>query len=290
MSAPASCGTRASAHDGGLGRREPLAEHVERLVTTEGLRPGQAASRRRRPGGGRKARRAPRPRPPTRSGERSFEHRAGNGVGNDLHRADHLARDHRLVGRQRRDRDRLVDGVDGVDAGGLDEEHAGLRREEVGAAGERALDGRMGSGDGLGEAQRRLVLADIARLEPDRDDLRRRRPRASRSASSAVTSLPFLTTASPARTMCAAIAPTASCTGTGPNFTLPPPVAAQASATISARIESAISAGLTAPMSRPIGAWMRATASSPKSARSAARPGAHASSSTRARRYRSTRP
>ena len=40
---------------------------------------------------------------------------AGDGERNDLHGGDHLAFDHRLVGRQRRYRDRFIDPVERID-------------------------------------------------------------------------------------------------------------------------------------------------------------------------------
>ena len=77
---------------------------------------------------------------------------------------------------------------------------------------------------------------------------------------------PFFSRASPARTACAEMAPSALATGAGPNFMAAPTRSGflRKAATISPAIETAISAGLTAPMSRPIGAWMRASAASSK--------------------------
>ena len=59
----------------------------------------------------------------------------------------------------------------------------------------------------------------------------------SRRASSSRRVLPFLTTASPERTECAAMAPTASSTGTGPNFTPRRLRSRRRVATISPRID-----------------------------------------------------
>ena len=59
---------------------------------------------------------------------------------NDLHRRDHLAFDHRLERRQRRERDRLVDAVEPVDRILVDHQHAGAFGEQIAAAGEGAVD------------------------------------------------------------------------------------------------------------------------------------------------------
>ena len=54
--------------------------------------------------------------------------------------ADHLARDHRLEGRQCREGDRLVDPVERVDRVLVDHQHAGGLGEQIGAAGEGPVD------------------------------------------------------------------------------------------------------------------------------------------------------
>ena len=68
------------------------------------------------------------------------------------------------------------------------------------------------------DAPRRLVLVHIAGFEPRRDDFARRRRRASRATCSAREARALLDHAGACRTECAAMAPSASASGTGPNF------------------------------------------------------------------------
>ena len=53
----------------------------------------------------------------------------------------------------------------------VDHQHAGLRREQIGAAGERALDVDALARDRLGDARGRLVLGHVARLQLRDHDL-----------------------------------------------------------------------------------------------------------------------
>ena len=79
--------------------------------------------------------------------------------------------DHRLERRQRRERDRLVDAVEPVDGILVDHQHAGRFREQVGAAGEGAVDMHALPRHRLGDLSRGLVLGHVARLEPRHHDV-----------------------------------------------------------------------------------------------------------------------
>ena len=105
------------------------------------------------------------------AGKRRIARGAGDRERNDFHRRDHLAGDHRLVGRQRREGDRLVDAVEPVDRVLVDDQHAGVLREQIGAPGEGAIDMHALPGHRLGDLGRRHVLGDVARLEPRHDDV-----------------------------------------------------------------------------------------------------------------------
>ena len=74
------------------------------------------------------------------------------------------------IGGQRRDRDRLVDGVDPVDRVAVDDREPGGLGEQIDAAGEGRCSAHARARETLGEPGRRLVLADVAGLEPRRDD------------------------------------------------------------------------------------------------------------------------
>ena len=75
-----------------------------------------------------------------------------------------------LERRQRRKGDGFVDAVDAVDRGAIDHQHAGARREQVGAAGKGALDIDAVAGDGVRDAAGGDVFGNVALLEPDHDD------------------------------------------------------------------------------------------------------------------------
>ncbi len=71
---------------------------------------------------------------------------------------------------ERRKGDGFVDAVDAVDRSAIDHQHAGLRREQVGAAGEGALDIDTLAGNGLRDAGGGHVFGDVALLQPHHDD------------------------------------------------------------------------------------------------------------------------
>ena len=77
---------------------------------------------------------------------------------NELDGADHLAFDHRLERRQGREGDRLIDLVDAIDGGAVDDQHAGLRRKQIGAPGEGAIDMNALARHHLGDVSGGLVL------------------------------------------------------------------------------------------------------------------------------------
>ncbi len=91
--------------------------------------------------------------------------------GNDLHRRQHLAFDHRIVGRQRRDRDRLVDPVHRIDRRTIDDQHAGRVGEQVAAAGEGVVGAHALARNRFGDRGRRVVLRHVARIEPRHHDI-----------------------------------------------------------------------------------------------------------------------
>ncbi len=90
--------------------------------------------------------------------------------GNDLHRRDHLAGDHRREGRKRRKRDVLVDLVEAADAVAIDDDDTRAVREQVGAAGEGPIDLHAGAGHRRGEHGGGGVFRDVVRLEPRHRD------------------------------------------------------------------------------------------------------------------------
>jgi hypothetical protein len=81
-------------------------------------------------------------------------------------------------------------------------------REQIGAAGEGAIDMHALAGDRLRDAGRRDVFGDVARFEPRHDDslmpaASAPRPRRGRSA------VPFLSTSAPWRMVCTVVPPIA---------------------------------------------------------------------------------
>ena len=85
-------------------------------------------------------------------------------------------------------RDRLVDAIEPVDGVLVDDQHAGGFGEQIGAAGEGAIDMHALPRDGSGDLGGGDVFGNVARLEPRHDDfsdaggLRAPRPRRRRSA------------------------------------------------------------------------------------------------------------
>ena len=71
---------------------------------------------------------------------------------------------------ERRKSDGFVDAVDAVDRGAIDHQHAGLRRKQIGAAGEGALDIDALAGNRLRDAGGGVVFGDVALLQPHHDD------------------------------------------------------------------------------------------------------------------------
>ena len=85
--------------------------------------------------------------------------------GNDLHGGDHLAGDHRLVGRQRGEGDRLVDAVELIDGVLIDDQNAGVLCEQIGAPGKGTIDVHALARDLPGDLGRGNILGDVARFE-----------------------------------------------------------------------------------------------------------------------------
>ena len=101
-----------------------------------------------------------------RLGDRLVARGGGHRERNDLHGGDHLAFHHRLEGRQRRQRHRLVDAVEPVDGVLVEHQHAGAIREQIAAAGEGAVGAHALAFHGRSNIGGRLILRDVARLEP----------------------------------------------------------------------------------------------------------------------------
>ena len=122
---------------------------------------------------------------------------------------------------KRREGDRLVDPVEPVDGVLVDHQHAGDLREQIGAAGEGAIDVHAVAGDLLGDLGGGDVLGDVARLEPRHHDVLDAGGLERRDLGGPI-SVPFLSTRSPCRIECTAVAPRASFGATAPNFMTPP--------------------------------------------------------------------
>ena len=146
-----------------LGDLQGLLDHLGRQAPAAGRDDADLAHAIRRDAHQRRRRCATR--------ERRVARLAGDRERNDLHGRDHLAGDHRLVGRQRREGDRLVDLVEAVDRVLVDHQHAGGLGEQIGAAGEGAVDPHALARDRGRDLGRRLILRHIARLEPRHHDL-----------------------------------------------------------------------------------------------------------------------
>ena len=105
--------------DRGAGGRQPVGGDLQRLVDHFGGEPRQ--QRRDHADLANAIRRDPHQRR-LGAGDRGVARRFGDAERNDLDRRDHLAGDHRLIGRQRRERDRLVDAVEPIDGVLVDDE------------------------------------------------------------------------------------------------------------------------------------------------------------------------
>ena len=94
-----------------------------------------------------------------------------HGERDDLDRRDHLARLDDRERRQCAEGHRLVDEVETVEPVAVEDQEAARLGEEVGASGEGGRGRDIRAGDGGGDAVGRRVLAQIARIEPCRDDM-----------------------------------------------------------------------------------------------------------------------
>ena len=156
--------------DRGAGRRQPLLRSPCSVFSITLVASPGSTSRRRRPCGSGRAR------PRTNGFSPAAERRVARGLGdrerNDLHGRDHLACDHRLEGRQRRERDRLVDAVE---RGRSPPCRRPARRRSRANRLARPVKARStctpSPGDGLGDLGRGLVLGHVARLEPRHHDV-----------------------------------------------------------------------------------------------------------------------
>ena len=133
---------------------------------------------------------------------------AGDREGNDLHRRDHLAGDHRLIGGQRRERDRLVDPVEPVDRILVDDQHARGLREQISAPGEGAID--VNALPRYASAISAAATSSDTSPGSSRATTMSSMPAASKAATSwGPISVPFLRTSSSCRMVWTAVAPTA---------------------------------------------------------------------------------
>jgi hypothetical protein len=96
--------------------------------------------------------------------------------------------------------DGFVDAVDAVDRGAVDHQHAGFRREQIGAAGEGALDMHALAGDRLRDAGGRDVLGDVA-LSSRTTTISLTPARFSASTSAGPIVVPFFSTSDPWRSV-----------------------------------------------------------------------------------------
>ena len=254
--------------DRGAGGRQPLGGDLQRLVDHLGREPRQQRSRPRRPCGCDRARRGPAA--ACAAASAASRAAAGDRERNDLHRRDHLAGDHRLVGRQRRQRDRLVDAVEPVDGVLVDHQHA---RRACANRLARPVKARStctpSPRDRRGDLGRRGVFGDVAGLEPRHDEVLDAGGFERRDLGGADQRAFFEHQRALADGVHGGARRRASFGATAPNFMTRPPrrrarpaASSRSRSVICAMIATAISAGETAPMSSPIGAWMRAMSAS----------------------------
>ncbi len=98
-----------------------------------------------------------------------IEHAAGHGEGNDLDSGDHLPLGDDGERFQSRDGRRFVGEVERVEPGVVIDQKPRTLGIEIGPAGEGLGNSEPGSGGGLCQARRRLVLGNVAVLEPGRE-------------------------------------------------------------------------------------------------------------------------
>ena len=89
---------------------------------------------------------------------------------NKLDGCDHLALDHRFESRERSEGNGFIDGVDAIDRGAIDHEHARSGRKQIGPAGKGTLDINAVAGNGPCDAGGGDVLRYITLLQPHDDD------------------------------------------------------------------------------------------------------------------------
>ncbi len=184
----------------------------------------------------------------------ALEHRARDRERDDLDGRHHLLGQGRLERGERRDRDRLVDQVQPVDPGLVQDQEPGLLGEQVDTARKRLVDPQMRPGRRLGQQARSLVLVDVVRPEPGADHRadpgrsERREVVRSQPPALAEDELSGLHRMGEDRAL-----------RLGERQIAEPHAAGSRRSTsvISAITESATSAGLTAPIARPAGPWMR---------------------------------
>ena len=184
----------------------------------------------------------------------ALEHRALDRERDDLDGRDHLLGQGRLEGGKRRDRDRLVDQVQPVDPGLVQDQKPGLLGEQVDPARKRLVDPQMRPGRRLREQARSLVLMHVVGPQPGGDHRadagrgQRREVVRGQPPALAERELPGLDRMGEDRAL-----------GLGQRQIAEPHAAGSRRSTsvISAITESATSAGLTAPIASPAGPWMR---------------------------------
>ncbi len=106
-----------------------------------------------------------------RVGQCLFENGAWNSKGDDLYRRGHFAGEDLLERRERRDGDAFVDRVDAVDLRRIDDQHAAAFGDEIAAPRKCAVDAKICAHEAARDGERRIVLGDVASLDPRDDDL-----------------------------------------------------------------------------------------------------------------------
>ena len=151
-------------------RRQTLFGDAARLVENAFLQPRQPRLDQRDPP--RREGRDPQQRPAfgrERGGAR--DRVLGHGERDDFDRRDHLARLDDREGRQGAERHRLVDQVEPVEPVAVEHQEAARLGVQIGASGKGRRRRDIRAGDDGGDAVGGLVLAQIARIEPRRDDI-----------------------------------------------------------------------------------------------------------------------